>query len=77
MEATRTIKKVLTPCTNKSGKTYWVKLGRAFENRDGSTTVYLDAFPTNSKLHIRDLDERDLQPKPQEPQPAAEGSLPF
>lgn len=57
-------KKVLSPMKNeKTGKTYWLRLGHAFTNRDGSTNVYLDAFPSNRKLQIRDLDEDDLRPR--------------
>jgi len=52
-------KKVLCPIQNKSGKTYWMRIGAAFENRDGSWNVHLDALPQNGKLQIRDLDERD------------------
>jgi len=56
--------KVLCPLErDKDGlkKTYWMKIGSAFVNRDGSFNVYLDALPTNNKLQIRELDERDLQ----------------
>ncbi len=56
-------KKVLCPIKNeKTNKTYWMRIGNAFINRDGSTNVYLDAYPANGTLQIRDLDERDLQP---------------
>lgn len=34
-------------------KSQWVKVGVAFENRDGSFNVRLDALPTNGLLHIR------------------------
>ncbi len=44
---------------DRQGKTYWMRIGNAFQNVDGSTNVYLDAFPANGKLQIRDLDERD------------------
>jgi hypothetical protein len=53
--------KVLSPLKGRNGKTYWMRIGNAYENQDGSTNVYLDAFPTSGKLHIRDLDERDLR----------------
>ena len=51
-------KKVLCPMERK-GRTHWMRVGSAFINSDGSTNVYLDAFPANGKLQIRDLDERD------------------
>ena len=57
----RTMLKVLCPVENeKKNKTYWMRVGTAFVNRDGSTNVYLDAYPSNGKLQIRELDERDL-----------------
>ena len=59
-------KKVLCPMQGKNGRTYWVRMGSAFQNRDGSTNVYLDALPTNNKLQIRDLDERDTKPEEEE-----------
>ena len=38
-------------------KSFWVRIGRAFENKDGSLNVLLDALPVNGKLHIRDRKE--------------------
>ncbi len=61
MESSRR-KKVLCPM-EKNGKTFWLRIGTAYINADGSTNVYLDAYPTNGKLQIRELDEKDLQPK--------------
>lgn len=50
--------KMLTVYTivDKEGqqKSFWVRVGTAFVNRDGSLNVYLDAMPTNGKLHIRE-----------------------
>ena len=63
---------------DRAGKTYWMRIGNAFQNVDGSTNVYLDACPANGKLQIRDLDERD-DPK-RTPDQAAAGTgdaLPF
>ena len=59
MERRSTILKVLSPVETKNGKTFWMRIGSAFINRDGSTNVYLNAYPTSGKLHIRELDERD------------------
>jgi hypothetical protein len=41
-------------------KPIWLRVGAAFENRDKSLNVKLDACPTNGTLHIRDYvpDER-------------------
>jgi hypothetical protein len=64
MESTHR-KKVLCPL-ERNGKTFWMRLGTAFTNKDGSLNVYLDAYPTDRKLQIRDLDARDLQPRKRE-----------
>ncbi|MEE9197759.1 MAG: hypothetical protein V3U45_06415 [bacterium] len=39
-------------------KKFWVRIGAAFENEDGSTTVYLDALPVNGLLQIREENNR-------------------
>ncbi len=73
-----TRKKVLCPVETKAGKTFWMKIGAAFVNRDGSLNVHLNAYPTNGKLQIRDLDERDLRSAAESDHaPAApQGSIP-
>lgn len=53
-----TMLKVLCPVEGRNGKTFWIRIGNAFINRDGSTNVYLNAYPTSGKLQIRELDER-------------------
>ena len=54
-------KKVLCPVQNKQGNTYWMRVGSAYINADGSTNIYLDAYPANGKLQIRDLDADDIE----------------
>lgn len=49
--------KVITPVEGKNGKTFWIRVGNAFPNRDGSTNVYLNAYPTSGKLQIRAIDD--------------------
>ena len=34
-------------------KSFWVRIGRAFKNHDGSFNLNLDAVPINGKLHMR------------------------
>jgi hypothetical protein len=75
MESSRR-KKVLSPM-EKNGKTFWLRIGSAFVNADGSTNVYLDAYPTNGKLQIRDLDERDLKPRASQDEGHSNGSNGF
>jgi len=57
------MKKVLCPVEGKNGKTFWLKMGRAFDNKDGSMNVFLDAYPANGKLQVREMDERDFAPR--------------
>jgi hypothetical protein len=52
------------------GKDVWLRVGSAFENRDGSVTVLLDAVPMGGKLQIRDYQPRDAlahQPPAEQP----------
>ncbi len=41
-----------------SEKAFWVKVGAAFENKDGSMNVYLDALPVNGRIQIRKSSEK-------------------
>ena len=45
----------------KDGREFWVRIGAAFVNRDGSLHVRLDAMPVNGKLHIRDYTPREAR----------------
>ena len=38
----------------KDKRKFWLRIGAAFTNRDGSLNVHLDAVPTNGQLQIRD-----------------------
>ncbi len=38
----------------RDGKKFWLRIGAAFPNRDGSLNVHLDATPVNGQLQIRD-----------------------
>ncbi|MBW2462052.1 MAG: hypothetical protein JRH11_10435 [Deltaproteobacteria bacterium] len=45
-------------------KKFWLRIGAAFTNRDGSLNVHLDATPVNGQLQIRDykpLEDRNPQ----------------
>jgi hypothetical protein len=53
---------------DKDGRQFWVRVGAAFVNRDGSLSVRLDAMPVNGRLQIRDYqprDSRDTSPREQ------------
>ncbi|MDB4958170.1 MAG: hypothetical protein JWO36_5739 [Myxococcales bacterium] len=45
---------VLQPLERKDRGTYWMRVGTAFENRDGSLNLYLDALPLTGKLQVRE-----------------------
>jgi len=40
-------------------RTFWLRVGNAYVNRDGSINVYLDAFPMNGRLQLREPDEKE------------------
>jgi hypothetical protein len=44
----------------QEGKDVWLRVGSAFENRDGSVTVLLDAVPIGGRLQIREYQPRDV-----------------
>jgi hypothetical protein len=51
-----------TVIERSEGKSYWLRVGTVFENRDGSLNVVLDAIPVNGRLQIREYqpdEERD------------------
>jgi hypothetical protein len=72
MEGKKPRFKVLCPVEGKNDKTYWVKMGIGFPNKDGSTNLFLDGLPVNGRLQIREWDDEDDR-KPERGQDA----LPF
>lgn len=44
---------------NREAKSFWTKVGVAFENRDGSWTLELAAVPVNGRLQMRDPAPKD------------------
>lgn len=46
----------------ENGATVWVRAGVAFVNKDESLNVYLDMWPIDGKLHLREavLERRDV-----------------
>lgn len=43
-------------------KPYWQQIGSAFDNKDGSINVVLNATPLDGRLHIRTVDEQKPEP---------------
>ncbi len=54
-----------------SARKLWVRIGTAYENRDGSLNVRLDALPLNGMVHIRELGQAEAAAE-SETAPAAE-----
>jgi len=38
-------------------KALWRRVGNAFQNRDGSYNLLLEALPVNGRLHMREQDQ--------------------
>jgi hypothetical protein len=56
--------KVLAPIEKKGGGTYWLRVGSAFPNKDGSTNLYMDAWPSGtSRLQLREMTDEDFARK--------------
>ena len=45
----------------RNGKSFWVRIGAVFTNRDSSETVLLDALPVNGKILIRQIENNRRQ----------------
>jgi hypothetical protein len=54
--ATRTARQVFA-IAQRNGKSYWIRIGAAFINQDGSETVLLDALPVTGRMQIRSAAE--------------------
>lgn len=60
-------RKVVYTVVERGQRSYWRPIGIAFENRDGSLNVKLDALPVNGTLQIRDADPKDNEPAEETP----------
>jgi len=52
-------KKSVFALTERDQKTFWTRVGAGFINKDGSTTIVLDALPVSGRLQIREDEERE------------------
>lgn len=43
-----------TAAKDGAPKTFWTKIGVAFENEDGSLSLHLAAIPVTGKMHVQD-----------------------
>jgi hypothetical protein len=68
------MKAVYTVIDRGQGKSFWVRVGVGFTNRDGSINIRLDAIPVNGQLQVRDWAEpyeRRGEPADASPRPRA------
>jgi hypothetical protein len=47
----------------REAKSWWTKIGVAFENKDGSYSLELSAIPVNGRLQMREPAPRDREDK--------------
>ena len=57
----RRVLKVYTIVEKQGAKDYWLEIGVAGVNRDGSISAKLDAFPANGQVHIREIEHRNQE----------------
>jgi hypothetical protein len=56
----KTMKTVYTVVDRGPGnKSFWVRIGVGFTNRDGSLTIRLDALPVSGSLQVREWEAPD------------------
>jgi hypothetical protein len=55
------IKAVYTIIEKPGDTAFWLKVGVAFLNRDGSWNLKLDALPVNGQLQMRDMPPREAR----------------
>lgn len=55
----------ITERENQDGevKSYFTRVGAAFDNKDGSINLLLEALPVSGKLQIRDLSDEEKPAK--------------
>ncbi|MBK8693910.1 MAG: hypothetical protein IPN17_16885 [Deltaproteobacteria bacterium] len=56
----RNTKAVYMITEREGARSIWTRVGSAWVNRDGSTTLRLDALPLSGTLQVRDPEPRPL-----------------
>ena len=68
-----TSKKAIYSIIEKPGtKPFWLRLGWANLNHDGSFNLHLDALPLNGKLQMRDYTPTEWQPRNRDDAPTTD-----
>jgi hypothetical protein len=61
-DQSKTMKAVFTVVERGQGKSFWIRIGVGFTNRDGSLNLKLDALPVSGTLQVRDWEPNDRRP---------------
>jgi hypothetical protein len=57
--SSRPLPRAVYAITEREGsRSVWTRIGGAWNNKDGSITVRLDALPVSGILQVRDVEER-------------------
>jgi hypothetical protein len=51
--------KAVFTVVERGNRSYWVRVGTGFTNKDGSLNLKLDAIPTNGSLQVRDWESSE------------------
>jgi hypothetical protein len=65
---TKDMKAVYTVIDRGQGKSFWVRIGVGFTNRDGSLNLRLDAIPVNGSLQVREWSDPPSDRRPDGPE---------
>jgi hypothetical protein len=63
-QQSKNMKSVYTVVERTPGKSFWVRVGVGFTNRDGSLNLRLDEIPVNGLLQVREW-EREPERRPE------------
>ena len=66
-DQSKNMKTVYTVIDRGQGKSFWVRVGVGFTNRDGSLNLRLDAIPVNGTLQVREWEPQERRPEAGEP----------
>ncbi|MGO9838877.1 MAG: hypothetical protein ACLP1X_32250 [Polyangiaceae bacterium] len=69
-DQTKSMKTVYTVIERGPGKSFWVRIGVGFTNKDGSLNLRLDAIPVNGTLQVREWEPYDRRPEASDAQGA-------
>ena len=59
MDGEKTIWDAYQITEREGAKSQWNKVGVAFQNKDNSINVFLDAFPKDGKVQLRDRKSKE------------------